>query len=57
MNLVVISDNKAYRYVNGKDNGLAGGAAFKLDQICEIQATRTLKNDIEFFRVNGLDIE
>lgn len=46
MNLVVISDNKAYRYVNGK-----------LDQICEIQATRTLKNDIEFFRVNGLDME
>lgn len=46
MNLVVISDNKAYRYVNGK-----------LDQICEIQATRTLKNDIEFFRVNGLEMQ
>ena len=46
MNLVVIADNKAYRYVNGK-----------IDQVCEISPTRTLKKDIEYFRVNGLDLE
>jgi hypothetical protein len=45
MNLVVISDNKAYRYVNGV-----------IDQICEIQASKSIKEDIEYFRVNGLEL-
>jgi len=54
---VLICDERAYRYVNGKDNGIAGGTAFKLDQVCVITPTRSIKKDIEYFRVNGLEME
>lgn len=48
-NLVIIQDNKAYRFVAGK-----------LDQVAEIDFTNKLsiiKQHIEYFRVHGMDFE
>jgi len=43
---VLICDERAYRYVNGR-----------LDQVCVITPTRSIKKDIEYFRVNGLELD
>jgi hypothetical protein len=48
--LVVISNNHAYRYVNGKlDQSL------KIDPMCVSQ--RQLRRDIEQFRVYGIEVD
>lgn len=50
-NLVVLHENHAYRYVNGK-----------VDQVVEMNVDsnydlKQLRKDIEHFRVNGLSFE
>jgi predicted DNA-binding transcriptional regulator YafY len=48
--LVVISNNHAYQYVNGKLN-----QSLKIDPMCV--SSRQLRRDIEQFRVYGVEVD